>query len=224
MGQPYKGSFLQWRWETLAEVLSSIVRLLPIFRRFFQPEHFGKLEDKNLLAEVTLLSTDLEFLAWCEQLHQAVQLAEVARKWGTGCCCHAMCDATACDMKSRRLHEAPERFDSFCEDLARHRDSLSLLSCRGFATVERVVFAFCNSLLAGARLKFAWLRKAPYTFANMSNKIVTQSILQETQGVPPERSHRVTRATLEELGEDLQAVATGGAPGPSSWRKRPGSA
>lgn len=47
---PFLGSFLNWRWETIAVVAAELKRLRAAMQQHFAPGFFGKLEDATLLS------------------------------------------------------------------------------------------------------------------------------------------------------------------------------
>lgn len=55
---PFLGSFLSWRWKTIAVVAAELRRVRAAMQDHFAPDFFGKLEDATLLSDVTRLCAD----------------------------------------------------------------------------------------------------------------------------------------------------------------------
>jgi uncharacterized membrane-anchored protein len=71
-----------------------------------------------------------------------------------------------------------------------------------------------SSIVNWIRLRFAWVKHAPYTFANVSIPAVAKSILDEWEERGEEHQHRVTRHLIHTLKADIEVVANGGEASP----------
>ena len=206
----FRGSFLHWRWETIATVCSEVTRLRQVFVDFWDPSLFGHLEDVSLLNDVTAAIKAPHFLVWAERLSEILDIAEVARVWGNCCACHPQTSGGTCSLKSRRLHEAPACISSVRSDLRRVQQSLTLERCAGIEAVLLQMAQVCNVMLAEVELRFSWPGRVPYLLANVCTPSVASEVLR--QWADTERHHRVTKDVLDELLEDIRAVAESAAP------------
>lgn len=142
--QNFEASFAAWRWETIAVAFLEIRMLRWVCESFFDAAVFGKLEDETLLRTVSAAFSDHEFMMWIEILSVPLGIAEEARLWGTWCACHDIHSeaerhaAQACEMKSRRLHQARAYINAVCEKLVAWQSRLTLGDCDNIHAIFEV--------------------------------------------------------------------------------------
>lgn len=209
VAKPFRASFLNWRWETLATVLAEVSRLRHILQDFFMPELFSNMEDGALLSEVVAATRDHEFLAWSARAAEAAGLVEEIRLWGTWCPCHKSDDKSACHRRGRRLHQAAQEVDHFCDRMSALRRRCTLELCSGFESVMQEIAHLCNSLMSAARLRFSWLRELPYALHSVCDQQCAAAILEKWDAVAPERHHKATASLVEKHFDEIHAVAQG---------------
>lgn len=205
--RPFQGSFLHWRWETLATVCAEITRLRWVLEQFFQANIFGPLEDSTLLGGVQELLADGSFLVWTETMGGILAIAERARKWGSWCPCHAPDSKEECSLRSRRLHQA-----QVCKEAEDMRGRLDLQVCEGHFQIQEEMSRLCSLLVADTRLRFDWLTTLPYLFANITNPDIATQTLEQWAAHAEHTHHRVTRRIMHALKPDIVKVSAGGAP------------
>eukprot|EP00972_Heterocapsa_arctica_P031410 4626137-Heterocapsa_arctica.AAC.2 len=165
---------------------------------------------------MTVICKDTEFFAWVRATAPVVMVAERTRLFGTWCPCHDSRDrdgrSAECSMRSRRMHEACNAVDEACKEWQQYRDMLNLESCMGFGSLIASTVALCSMMIAGARLKFKWLWRLPYLFANCCFPNVAEEILKQWEQTPMAQHHRVTKILMQVLESDIAVVAAGGHP------------
>ena len=209
----FSGSFLHWRWEALPEVCQELQRLRHILTNFWMPKAFGKLEDGALLGEVDDILNCPRFLPWVDKLAVVLKQAEELRLWGTWCPCHDMKFQGECPRRSRRLHEARARVEAFVRDVLMTRSGFDEAAARSAPgepdfDIHVQMADACGVLVSEVKMRFAWLSKLPYLFANITDQQTAELALAEFEATP--NQHRVTKRIMHVLRADIICVAEGG--------------
>ena len=96
--KPFPASFVAWRWETLPQAVKELHRLSPVLERYFDAKAFGKLEDENLLHDVTTIFNTKAFHVWLATMAPPCRILERARRWGNWCACCPYDSKVLCPM------------------------------------------------------------------------------------------------------------------------------
>ena len=86
LDKAYEGSFLHWRWETIAVAYKELQRLMFIFTYAFN-YIWGATQEPELVADFCKYAHDTELLAHITAMKPPLAIMESTRKWGTWCSC-----------------------------------------------------------------------------------------------------------------------------------------
>ena len=211
----FNASFAKWRYETLAQVMetllaySDICRMLPriqdSFKRLHDPQSF------KLVLEACGWPELWAFLnVWSECILKPL---EEARRWGLVCSCCSPVNRLAKNAKrpqaSRRLAEARDRISALLHHLEQTRIHLDLMMCSGFQWLFEDVCSALTALIAMMMVKFAWLSQIPYKFVNADNQLCALELTEQVLRTPDAELVSVSLSWKLDHSESISQVAKG---------------
>ena len=202
-------TFADWRWQTLAVVTASLLRIQDALVRATAGLADGDLASRDGVVAQTFLLVVRSPLFWkqCHALHDLVKPITMFSSWLRGCPCHEADlmggKVVVCSWKGCRALELAQRVLAFAADLVVLRDADT--GMEDVSTHDAVTRVLCV-----AQLKFAWVHELPYLIWQVHSPRTAAHFL-ATYDAAQTPQHRVsTRFGAGDLRPDMERWAAGG--------------
>ena len=212
----FSSSFVKWRYETVDDVLSALLKL----RRFCQNDfsraraHLGHVQNEPEMQNAVEACGDESLWRWIATVQPIMRQFNEFRQWARGCPCHEAERRDGvkvdCERSSRRLAEAFEKVAVFPAWVLTTQRQMTPAMCEGD---HDLLIETKRLLLLGHQeieKRFQWVFQPPYLFAYCRiDPDAAVVYLETTAKAPFADLHRCTQYQLERFRVELERAATG---------------